>query len=137
MELSQNLVIVGDLNEDLLNDNFRYLRYTLLANSLQNIISVPTRGRALLDTIIVTDDLSAYDSGVLPNPNEISDHLATYIVLPHDYSVSSTYIRRVWSYKRADLPNLKKTLGHLTGGVYLMELSTKVAHFSRTSLWIL
>ena len=136
MELSQNLVIVGDLNEDLLNDNFRYLRDTLLANSLQNIISVPTRGRALLDPIIVTDDLSAYDSGVLPNPNEISDHSATYIVLPHDYSVSSTYIRRVWSYKRADF-NLKKTLGHLTGDVYLMELLTKAAHFSRTSLWIL
>ena len=74
---------MGDLNEDLLNDNFKYLRDTLLANSLQNIISVPTRGRALLDPIIVTDDLSAYDSGVLPNPNEISDHLATYIVLPH------------------------------------------------------
>ena len=110
MELSQNLVIVGDLNEDLLNDNFRYLRDTLLANSLQNIISVPTRGRALLDPIIVTDDLSAYDSGVLPNPNEISDHLATYIVLPHYYSVSSTYIRRVWSYKRADFTKLEENI---------------------------
>ena len=83
MELSQNLVIMGDLNDDLLNDNFRNLR-------------VPTRGKALLDPIIVTDGLTAYDSGVLPNPNEISDHLATYIVLPHDYSVSSTYIRRVF-----------------------------------------
>ena len=70
---------MGDFNEYLLNDNqFRYLRDTLLANSLQHIISVPTRGRALLDPNIVTDDLSAYDSGVLPNPNEISDHLATY-----------------------------------------------------------
>ena len=42
MELSKNLVIVGDLNEDLLNDNFRNLHDLLLVNSLQNIISVPT-----------------------------------------------------------------------------------------------
>ena len=110
MELSQNLVIVGDLNEDLLNDNFRNLRDTLLVNSLRNIISVPTRGNALLDPIMVTDDLTAYDSGVLPNPNEISDHLATYIVLPHDYSVSSTYIRRVWYYKRADFTKLEENI---------------------------
>ena len=63
-----------------------------------------------MDPIIVTDDLSAYDSGVLPNPNEISDHSATYIVLPHDYSVSSTYIRRVWSYKRADFTKLEENI---------------------------
>ena len=62
-------------------------------------------GKALLDPIIVTNGLAAYDSGVLPNPNEISDHLATYIVLPHDYSVSSTYIL----IKGLILPNLKKT----------------------------
>ena len=28
-------------------------------------------------------------------------------MLPHDYSVSSTYIRRVWSYKRADFTKLE------------------------------
>ena len=56
MELCQNIVILGDLNEDLLNENYRNLRDILLTNSLQNIISVPTRGRALLDPIIVPDE---------------------------------------------------------------------------------
>ena len=66
LKLNQHLVIVGDLNEGLLNDNFRNFRDILLANSLQNIISIQTRGRALLDSIIVTDGLTAYHSGVLP-----------------------------------------------------------------------
>ena len=65
IESSRNIIILGDLNEDLLNDNFRNLRDILLTNSLQNIIQVPTRGRALLDPILVSDDLTAYDSGVL------------------------------------------------------------------------
>ena len=108
MEFSQNLVIVGDLNEDLLNDNYRNLHDLLLANSLQNIISVPTRERALLDPIIVADDLTAYDCGVLPNPNEISNHLATYIVLPHDYSVSNIFVESGLT-RGLILPNLRKT----------------------------
>ena len=110
LELSQNIIIVGDLNEDLLNDNFRNLRDILLTNSLQNLISVPTRDGAILDPIIVPDNLTVFDSGVLSNPNEISDHSATYIVLPHDYSTSSTYIRRVWSYKRADFVKLEENI---------------------------
>ena len=59
------IVILGDLIEDLLKENYRNLRDILLTNSLHNIITVPTRGRALLDPVIVSDDLTVYDSGVL------------------------------------------------------------------------
>ena len=50
------------------------------------------------------------DSGVLPTPNDITDHFATYIVLPHDYSVSSAYTRRVWFYKRPDFAKLENNI---------------------------
>ena len=110
MESSQNIVILGDLNEDLLNENFRNLRDILLTNSLQNIITVPTRGRALLDPVIVSDDLTVYDSGVLTNPNQISDHSATFLILPHNYSLSVAYTRRVWFYKRANFTQLEEFL---------------------------
>ena len=85
MEVSENIIILCDLNEDLLNINYRNLRDILLSNSLQNIISELTRGRALLDPIIVPNDFTSYDSGVLPTPNDTTDHFTTYIVLPHDY----------------------------------------------------
>ena len=33
-----------------------------------------------------------------------------YIVLPHDYSVSSAYTRRVWFYKRANFTQLENNI---------------------------
>ena len=110
MEVSENIIILGDLNEELLDINYRNLRDILLLNSFQNIVSEPTRGRALLDPIIVPYDFTAYDSGVLPTPNDITYHFATYIVLPHDYSVSSAYTRRLWFYKRADFAKLENNI---------------------------
>ena len=81
-----------------------------MTNSLQNVINVPTKGRALLDPILVPDDLIVYDSGVLSIPNEITDHSATYILLTHNYSVSSPYTRRVWFYKRADFAQFEESV---------------------------
>ena len=43
MELCQNILILGDLNEDLLHENYRNLSDILLTNLLQNIISDTTR----------------------------------------------------------------------------------------------
>ena len=89
MEFNQNIILIGDLNEVLLNENYHYVRDILLSNSLQNVINVPTRETALLDPIIISDYLVTHDSGVMVNPNHISDHHATYVILPHNYS---TYI---------------------------------------------
>lgn len=50
------------------------------------------------------------NSGVLTNPNNISDHSATYTFLPHDYSLSSSYMRTVWLYKRANYEDLRSKI---------------------------
>ena len=77
MDSSRNTITLGDLNEDFLNENYRNLHDIVMTNSLQNVINVPTRGRSLLDPILVPDDLIVYDSGVLSIPIEITDHSAT------------------------------------------------------------
>ena len=110
MEFNQNIILIGDLNEDLLNENYHNLRDILLSNSLQNVINVPTRETALLDPIIISDNLVTYDSGVIVNPNHISDHHATYVILPHNYSTSTAYTRRVWFYKRANFAQIEEFL---------------------------
>ena len=73
-----NIIIVGDLNEDLYNEHFRNLSDILIVNSLVNIINSPTRQHALLDPIIIPDDISFLDSGVIDIPGNISDNKATY-----------------------------------------------------------
>ena len=78
LEVSKNIIIVGDLNEDLNNRNFHNLSDILIVNSLTNTVISPTRQQALLDPIIITDDVSYLDD----IPEYISNHQATYIIMP-------------------------------------------------------
>ncbi|MCG8046320.1 MAG: reverse transcriptase domain-containing protein [Candidatus Thiodiazotropha endolucinida] len=106
IELAQqntnNLIIVGDLNDDLLNDRNYLLKDVLLLNSLENIITDPTRGIALLDPVILPFDQQVLDSGTLSIPEAISDHSATYLTVPFEYPLSTSYKRTVWLYKKGN-----------------------------------
>ena len=51
------MIVLGDLNEDLLNPNVHGLKDVMILNSLVNVVSDPTRINALLDPIIINDDL--------------------------------------------------------------------------------
>ena len=85
-EISRNLILVGDLNEDLLIMNCRTLRDILLINSMQNVIKDATRQNAILDPIIIFDDMPYTDCGVTDTPAHISDHKATYLIIPFHYA---------------------------------------------------
>ena len=87
------------MNENLLNPNIPHLKDALLLNSLHNIIFEPTRQLALIDPIILHDDMSPLNQGIIKVPPDISDHCATYVYLPCKYPVHRTFIRNVWMYK--------------------------------------
>ena len=106
-EFSKNLVIVGDLNEDLLNPNFHNLKDLLIINSMQNSISDPTRQHAILDPIIIPEDLPFLDSGTISIHSEISDHKATFIRFPSQYECLKSFERQIWIYKNANFEQLK------------------------------
>ena len=110
LEISNNLILVGDLNEDLLNINYRNLRDILLINSLQNVISSPTRQNAILDPILIHEDMPYCDSGVIDTPTNISDHKATFLIIPFDCEIKTSYTRLIWLYKKANFENLKYKL---------------------------
>ena len=106
IEFTGNLVIQGELKENLLNHRYHKLQEVLMFNFLKNIINAPTRGRALLDPVIVPDDLTIYDSGKIANSANISDHSATYLTMPPNNSVSCAFSRRIWLYNREDFAEL-------------------------------
>ena len=54
---SKNIIIVGDLNEDLFYLNHQILKDLIIINSLKNTIEDNARQQALLDPIIVPDDI--------------------------------------------------------------------------------
>ena len=90
------------MNEGLFNPNMHHLKDVLLLNSLHNIISEPTRQLALLDPIILHDDMSPLNQGIIKAPPDISDHCATFVYLPFEYPVHGTFTRNVWMYKNAN-----------------------------------
>ena len=99
-DFSKNIIIVGDLNEDLFNLNYQNLKDLIIINSLKNTIEDSTRQQALLDPIIVPGDMLYLDSGTIETLPSISDHKATYIRIPFNYQCQFSFKRLVWIYKK-------------------------------------
>ena len=106
------ILLIIDLNEDLLNPNDQNLKNVLLINSLNNIITEPTRGRALLDPVLTSFEQTVLDSGILQVPLEISDHFATFVTLPFEYSVHHTYKRKIWIYRQANYNEIETRINN-------------------------
>ena len=67
---------------------------------MTNVITKPTRQQAILDPIIITEDLPFLDSGTLDVSDNISDHKATYITLPFQYDTEGAFSRLIYLYKK-------------------------------------
>ena len=109
-DISRNIIIVGELNEYILDDRNNHLRDVLSLNSMKNLISTPTRrtpnSETLLDAIAVSDSVGVLEVGTLDVCYTISDHLATYIHSTFTYSLDVSYTRTVWFYKSRDYDKL-------------------------------
>ena len=46
VQISENVIIMGDLNEDLLNSTFHNSKDIIIVNSIMNVINIPARGNA-------------------------------------------------------------------------------------------
>ena len=79
---------------------------------MTNVITEPTRQQAILDPIIITEDLPFLDSGTLNVLDNISDHKATYITLPFQYDTEGAFSRLIYLYKKANFTLLKQKLSN-------------------------
>ena len=105
-----NVIILGDLNEDLMNRSFHNLKDILLLNSMIDIINVLTRQNALLDPILTPNDMEYSDSGTLPLAHAITDHSATYISIPFPYELQKCYERTIWLYNRTNFESFNQKI---------------------------
>ena len=55
----------------------------------------------LLDPVITSFEQSILDSGIISAPQYVSDLTATFLVIPFEYCLHTTYKRKIWLYKRA------------------------------------
>ena len=110
------------MNEDLLNPRLHInLKDVLLLNSLQNIIDDPTRQLALLDPIILHEDMSPLNQGIIKVLPEISD-----VHVPFEYELNGNFTRNVWMYKYANYELFNKKYLNLIGYVFKRVLQVKL-----------
>ena len=135
LDITKNVVIMGDFNEDILNPNNQNLKNVLLINSLNNIITEPTRGRALLDPILISFDQTVLDSGTLQVPPDISDHRATFLTLPFEYNLHYTFKRKIWIYKQANYAELEMKINNFDWSpLHTLPLDEAVLFFNHSFL---
>ncbi len=105
-EISNNIIVVGDINEDQLNVRNHKLKDIMLVNTMKNVIVSPTRitdtTSTLIDPIMVNQDQHILKCGVLDVPSDISDHKITFAIIPFEINSDVSYTRSVWNFKRAD-----------------------------------
>lgn len=139
LEVSNNIILVGDINEDQLNVTNNKFRDILLLNNMKNVINEPTRvtpySSTLLDPIAMSNNITCLHSGIFETDKRISDHIGTFSFIKIIISSSSTFKRRVWNYKRADFSSLNNKI-QSTDWSFLNvdDLNTSVVNFTNTFL---
>ena len=105
LDITNDIIILGDMNEDLLNPKIPHLKDVLLLNSLHNIISEPTCQLSLIDPIILHDDMSPLNQGIIKVPPNI-------IVLTYRLAITLMYCNRLhaWCSTQSRLATLLSSL---------------------------
>ncbi len=127
-DISNKLVIVGDLNVNLLSNKRSHLSDIIDAKHLRNTVIEPTRitntTRTLLDPILISDDIHAMESGVTEFEHTVSDHKGTYIDIRIHELRDMCYTREVWCYNKGDYARLNRLIDDIDWKVILNNCST-------------
>ena len=122
LNCTENIIITGDLNVDLLTQTNHKLNEIMTLYDLTNVINEPTRMGALLDRVIVSNIGIVVDSEVIGVDRSISDPNATMINIKIPYSIKKkTYMRKVWQYKHVNLLKLNNEISEFQWKSYLKK----------------
>jgi hypothetical protein len=92
LNFTENIIITGDLNVDLLTQTKHRVNEIMTLSDLTNVINEPTRMDALLDPVIVSNIDIVVDSEIIGVDRSISDHNAILINIKIWFSIKKTYI---------------------------------------------
>ena len=105
LQSCQNLIIIGDFNENLLDPRkCKNIHSILNTYNLNQLIDKPTRvtpySSSLIDLILTSDSLNCIDKGVIEP--FCSDHCAVYFTTNFVKTTIPSYKRKIWLYDRGD-----------------------------------
>lgn len=118
---TENIIITGDLNVNLLAERNHRLSELIDGNGLTNVIRDPTRMGALLDPVLITNTDIFIDSEVVNVDRDISDHDATLANFKLPYMINKSHTRKVWLYKNANYANLNIEIQNFDWDAFFLE----------------
>lgn len=77
-----------------------------LINTIREATRITQNTYKLIEPILVSEDVSFFDSGTTDIESSISDHKATCILVKTSVNYNKAYARNVWLYKHADFDKL-------------------------------
>ena len=117
LQETDNIVITGDLNCDLLSPSNNKLTDLMNSFNISNVINKATRTTdhscTLLDPIIISDGLKCIFSDVLYVSPDISDHDAAIACIECPKSISRSFKREVWLYDKTNIEKFNKLLDEI------------------------
>lgn len=139
-EITDNIIIIGDLNVDLLSIPQTHVIHDIMSNgNFVNNINEPTRvtntSSTLIDLVLSTPAVKVHESGVLNIDSSVSDHKAIYISFSIDIELNRAYERNIWVYKDADFEKLNSLISNCDWDITINSapnIDAAVAQFTST-----
>ena len=114
---TDNVILNGDWNIDFLKPLPQVVHDLLNLYGLKNIIAEPTRfgqfRNSLLDPVLVSDSITAIDSGVIPVERHISDHDGVFIIVNSPILNHPSFTRDIWLHKLGNYELLRTKLNQI------------------------
>ena len=122
-EISNHILITGDINVDMLSNFSRHpLNDLMIQFGLSNIIDEPTRigaaSRTLLDPILISECCSYTSAYVVDVDRAMSDHNASVCHLKVPVHLCKSYKRSVWIYKNGDFNKFNNLISEFNWVTY-------------------
>ena len=122
-ESSSKILISGDLNINLLNEQNNSLIDLMNIFNLKNLITKPTRLGALLDPVLCSDECDISFSDVIQVDRAFSDHEATFVSLRIPFNLQTSYNRDVWLYKHGNFEGFNLEIDNFDWNSFLLSVN--------------
>ena len=112
----QDIIILGDFNVNMLNDNNDKIKDLMQEFHMKQLINEPTNftehSATLLDLILVRNEANILTSGVIDTfiPDLVRYHCPVIILLKFLRPVNKNFKRKVWNYKLANFDRYREIL---------------------------
>ena len=99
--------------------------------NLTNSVTEPTKQKnALLDPVLVSDEVTCIFAEVINNRRSISFHEAKYITITIPFKLNYSYLAELWLYKQADFHRVNEAIENYHWDTFFKDVNEMTKSFT-------